>query len=132
MPLGEKQLPVDVTSTNPTPGTSEDEVVRSGQQLRESRDEETLDNTRTSLAESIDRPPGPDEGLSPAKTYDPLSFPVIALLMCASVFGVLARLGLSALMSYPGHSVFPLAYAQAVGCLVMGFALGMKEEIGQL
>jgi hypothetical protein len=35
-------------------------------------------------------------------------------------------------MNYDGHAVFPLAYAQAVGCLVMGFALGLKESIGQM
>ncbi|KAF8913957.1 CrcB-like protein-domain-containing protein [Gymnopilus junonius] len=51
--------------------------------------------------------------------------------MPASVFGVLARLGMVALMTYGGDSVFPLAYAQALGCLVMGFALRLKEPIGQ-
>lgn len=67
-----------------------------------------------------------------SEAYAPISFPVIVLLMPASVFGVLARLGLVALMNYDGHAVFPLAYAQAVGCLVMGFGLGLKEPIGQM
>jgi hypothetical protein len=48
------------------------------------------------------------------------------------VFGVLARLGLVALMNYDGQAVFPLAYPQAVGCLVMGFGLGFKAQIGQM
>jgi len=86
----------------------------------------------TLRAETVERPPGSDEGIPPSKTYSPLSFPVIALLMPASVFGVLVRLGLVALMNYDGHAVFPLAYAQAVGCLVMGFGLGLKEPIGQM
>ncbi|KAI0774226.1 CrcB-like protein-domain-containing protein [Fomes fomentarius] len=78
---------------------------------------------------SIDRPPS--EKLPPSKTYRPLSFPVLALLMPASIFGVLARLGLQAITTYDGRSIFPLAWIQAAGCLVMGFALGMKEPFGR-
>jgi hypothetical protein len=94
----------------------------------------TLPKTETLRAKTVERPPGDDEleGIPASKTYAPLSFPVIALLMPASVFGVLARLGLVALMNYDGHAVFPLAYAQAVGCLIMGFGLGLKEPIGQM
>jgi len=92
----------------------------------------TSDATETLRVETVERPPGIDEGIPPSKTYSPLSFPVIVLLMPASVFGVLVRLGLVALMNYDGHAVFPLAYAQAVGCLVMGFGLGLKEPIGQM
>jgi fluoride exporter len=50
--------------------------------------------------------------------------------MPASVFGVLARLGLQALGSYDGRSIFPLAYPQAVGCLIMGIVLPLKDTIG--
>ena len=78
---------------------------------------------------SVDRPPS--EHLPPAKIYHPLSFSVIALLMPASIFGVLARLGLQALVTYDGESVFPLAYIQALGCFVMGMGLGMKEPLGK-
>lgn len=95
-------------------------------------DADTIDAIETHQAETVDRPPGSDEGIPPSKTYAPLSFPVIALLMQASVFGVLARLGLVALMNYDGRSVFALAYAQAVGCLVMGFGVGLKEPFGQM
>jgi hypothetical protein len=87
------------------------------------------DANATLQAETVERLP---RGIPPLTTYGPLSFPVVVLLMPASVFGVLARLGLVALMSYDDHSVFPLAYAQAVGCLVMGFALELKEPMGQL
>ncbi|KAJ7095447.1 CrcB-like protein-domain-containing protein [Mycena belliarum] len=48
-----------------------------------------------------------------------------------SVFGVLARLGLSALATYSGQSIFPLAYAQATGCLIMGFCLALKEPFSR-
>ncbi|KAF8165286.1 CrcB-like protein-domain-containing protein [Crassisporium funariophilum] len=51
--------------------------------------------------------------------------------MPAAVFGALARLGLIALMTYDGNSVFPLVYVQAVGCLIMGFGLRLKEPLGQ-
>ncbi|KAI0053010.1 hypothetical protein FA95DRAFT_1509401 [Auriscalpium vulgare] len=83
----------------------------------------------SSLA-SIDRPPSRDEKLPPAKVYHPMSPAVLALLMPASVFGVLARLGVVALVNYDGRSIFPLAYAQGIGCLIMGTALRLKDPIG--
>lgn len=81
---------------------------------------------------TIDRPPDELEGLPPAKVYRPYSVHVFALLMPASIFGVLARLGLQALVTYDGQSVFPLAYVQATGCFIMGVALGMKTPFGNL
>lgn len=81
---------------------------------------------------SIDRPPSSKDGLPPSEVYHPLSIHVLALLMPASIFGVLARLGLLALASYDGQSIFPLAYVQSVGCLIMGFAIVMKEPLGRL
>jgi hypothetical protein len=83
-------------------------------------------------AEQVDILPGEEEGIPSSKIYEPLSFPVIALLMAPAVFGVLARLALVALATYNGESVFPLAYAQALGCLIMGFSLRLKEPLGQL
>ena len=81
---------------------------------------------------SADRPPSDVERLPPAKVYHPFSPHVIALLMPASIFGALARVGLLALTTYDGRAIFPLAWVQAAGCMIMGFALGMKEPIGQL
>lgn len=81
---------------------------------------------------SIDRPPSDDESLPPSKIYHPLSIPVLALLVPASIFGVLARLGLQALVTYDGQSIFPLAYIQATGCFIMGIGLGVKEPFGNL
>jgi hypothetical protein len=81
---------------------------------------------------SIDRPPTVMEPTTqgPPRVYHPFSPAVIALLMPASVFGVLARLGLQALGTYDGKSIFPLAYPQGVGCLIMGIALPLKDTIG--
>ena len=92
----------------------------------------TLRAERVDDAERVDIIPGAEEGIPSFKIYDPLSFPVIALLMAPAVFGVLARLGLVALATYNGESVFPLAYVQALGCLIMGFCLRLKEPLGQL
>src|SRR5579859_1896036 len=38
-----------------------------------------------------------------------------------SIWGALARIGLSALSHYPGQPTFELIWAQFVGCMVMGF-----------
>ena len=92
----------------------------------------TLHAERVDDAERVDILPGEEEGIPLSKIYEPLSFPVIALLMAPAVFGVLARLGLVALATCNGESVFPLAYVQALGCLIMGFCLRLKEPLGQL
>lgn len=68
----------------------------------------------------------------PPKVYPPFAYPVIISLIPGSIFGVLARLGLLALTNYEDHSIFPLAWVQGAGCLVMGFALGLREQIGAL
>jgi CrcB protein len=65
----------------------------------------------------------------PPRIYHPFSLAVIAPLMPTAVFGTLARLGLQALATYDGRSIFPLAYVQAVGCLIMGIALPLKDTI---
>ena len=63
------------------------------------------------------------------KVYSQFSVAVLAGLMAPSVFGGLARLGILALTSHDGHAIFPLAWVQSIGCLIMGFALGWKEPI---
>ena len=98
-------------------------------------DEEGIEDAE-SLA-SISAPPDEEqveegsimEG-PPPKVYSPFSPPVIASLMASSIFGVLARLGLLALTTYDGKAIFPLAWVQGAGCLIMGFALGLKDQIG--
>ena len=82
---------------------------------------------------SIDRPPSKAEVKEPeALVFTPYSPEVLLLLAPASIFGVLARLGLLALFKYDGESIFPLAYPQALGCLFMGMALILKEPLGNL
>lgn len=81
-------------------------------------------------ADTLDRPPDEEEAIPQSKLYRPLDLPVLLILAPASMLGVLARLGIIALATFEGNSIFPLAYAQAVGCLVMGFALRLKEPLG--
>lgn len=99
------------------------------QHLHQSEGSHTTDST----LERIEQPPAEDEGIKPQwKIYPPLSFAVLVLLVPASILGTLARLGLLAMTTYDGESIFPLAYVQALGCLIMGFAIRLKEPIGQL
>ena len=44
-----------------------------------------------------------------------------ALVAFGSLWGLLARLGLTGLNTYDGKSIAPLVWAQAVGCVVMGY-----------
>ncbi|KAF5363819.1 hypothetical protein D9756_000437 [Leucocoprinus leucothites] len=96
------------------------------------QDEDIADLEASQVAETIEQPPAEREGIKPQyKVYRPLSFSVVVLLAPASILGTLARLGLLALTTYDGESIFPLAYVQALGCLIMGFGLRLKEPIGQ-
>lgn len=81
---------------------------------------------------SIDRPPSREEKVTApaARVYHPFHPEVLALLAPAAVFGLLARLGLQALVKYDGESIFPLAYVQSIGCLIMGFTLRLKDPLG--
>jgi hypothetical protein len=123
-------------SQKPIPGriavdTHDDE--RHHQQDPRDDVENILQRTPTQIAEVIERPPTEAEGIKPQwKVYPPLSFSVLVLLVPASILGTLARLGLQAMTKYDGESIFPLAYVQALGCLIMGFGLRLKEPIGQL
>lgn len=89
---------------------------------------------------SINGPPSESEvergsiqgDFPPSKVYTAFSIPVLSSLAPASVLGALARLGLESITTYDGRAIFPLAWAQAAGCLIMGFALGLKDQIGGL
>ncbi|KAL7419366.1 hypothetical protein Q5752_006204 [Cryptotrichosporon argae] len=52
-----------------------------------------------------------------------------SVLALAAMLGTLARLGLESLGTYDGHVIYQLAWAQGVGCGVMGLALARKNEI---
>jgi hypothetical protein len=81
----------------------------------------------SSSGETADKAfPAPPPSPQSPSALDPLT---LSLLATFSLLGCLARLGLSALFSYAGDSIFPLVWAQAVGCLLMGLALGQKTAL---
>jgi len=82
-------------------------------------------------AETIDRPPDEDQDIRKSKVYRPYDLPVLLILAPASILGVLCRLGLVALTTFEGSSVFALGYVNALGCLIMGFGLSMKGPLGE-
>jgi fluoride exporter len=82
--------------------------------------------------ETAEQPPEECISPRPPKPSNPLSLDVIVLLIPSSILGALTRLGLIALGNYDGASIFPLMYVQAIGCLIMGFAVGLKEPFGHL
>ncbi|KAH6915364.1 CrcB-like protein-domain-containing protein [Coprinopsis sp. MPI-PUGE-AT-0042] len=84
----------------------------------------------TRHAETIDRPPNENEGIGPPKVYRPFDLPVLLILAPASILGLLARLGLQALTSFPGQSAFSLLYVQGLGCFIMGMGLRLKGPLG--
>jgi hypothetical protein len=90
------------------------------QSIADARSLATLERVSTG-SDSIAQPP--------SSVFHPFSPAVVALLMPASIFGTLTRLGLQALATYDGKAIFPLAYPQAVGCLIMGIALPLKDTI---
>jgi len=53
-------------------------------------------------------------------------FVVACWITFSAIWGLLARMGLEALSTYPGQPVFPLIWPQFVGCAVMGFLLQDK------
>lgn len=57
---------------------------------------------------------------------------VLGLLTFSSIWGTLAREGLIALNTYDGRSISPTIWAQAVGCLVMGWTVANKPALEQL
>lgn len=89
------------------------------------------DAEETYEAETIDRPPDEDQGIQKSKVYGPYDLPILLILAPASILGVLCRLGLQALTTFDGSSVFALGYVNAFGCLIMGFGLSMKGPLGQ-
>lgn len=54
---------------------------------------------------------------------------ILGLLAFAAIWGTLTRLGLVALNTYDGSSITPVIWAQAVGCLVMGWTIANKAAL---
>jgi len=62
----------------------------------------------------------------------PTSFEALTLLIPGTVLGLLARLGVEHLDSYPNAAIFSLAWVQGLGCVAMGAALGQKITLTKL
>ena len=62
----------------------------------------------------------------------PTSFESLTLLIPGTILGLLARLGIQHLDSYPNAAIFSLAWVQGLGCLAMGAALGQKITLTKL
>jgi len=70
---------------------------------------------------------------APNPSYSsPTSFEALTLLIPGTILGLLARLGIWHLDNYPDAAIFSLAWVQALGCLVMGAALGQKITLTNL
>ena len=54
---------------------------------------------------------------------------ILSLLMFASIWGTLTREGLVALNTYSGMSIKPVIWAQAFGCLVMGWTVANRAPL---
>ncbi|KAI9017957.1 CrcB-like protein-domain-containing protein [Phycomyces nitens] len=54
---------------------------------------------------------------------------IVGAIVPMSILGVLIRIGLQRLETYPGAPVFGLVYAQWVGCFIMGIAVKNKNAI---
>jgi hypothetical protein len=124
VPLTEQFVPKDrdnvPVADKDYPFTTGIEVALARQSTADARTLASVDRLSTESDASIP---------TPSKVYHPFSPAVVALLMPASIFGTLARLGLQALATYDGKAIFPLAYPQAIGCLIMGIALPLKDAI---
>lgn len=87
--------------------------------------------------EDVDRvyPPAPHflikgEGPPDTTSYRVLRhLAVVSVISFAAIWGLLAREGLVALNTYSGRSVEPTIWAQAVGCLVMGWTVANREDL---
>lgn len=70
---------------------------------------------------------------SPKRIYSWLEYTTsLSLLGILSFWGTLIRLGLSALGTYEGQSVFPLIWAQIMGCFLMGMFTVRKRCIEEM
>ncbi|GAA5881084.1 hypothetical protein JCM16303_004670 [Sporobolomyces ruberrimus] len=135
MSTEELALPRRVTSSQPQQAEQ-----RQGRDARHSPRRDTTEKTsngpsprRSSLStpSSTSSPPRLDEShpfLEP--TYPVLS--TCSLLIFATIWGVLARLGLEWLGTFAESKVFAIVWAQIVGCLVMGFVTERKKEIDSI
>ncbi|GAA5940451.1 FluC/FEX family fluoride channel [Sporobolomyces koalae] len=63
-------------------------------------------------------------------TYPALS--IYSMMMFATIWGVLARLGLEWIGGFAEREVFAVIWAQIVGCIVMGFVVERSKQIEEI
>jgi len=91
-------------------------------------------STSTSTSNHFSPPPlqfPAENAPAPAPSNQPLlrHLAALSLITFFSIWGTLTREGLVALNTYNGNSVKPLIWAQAVGCLAMGWCIGNQKQI---
>ncbi|TPX76188.1 hypothetical protein CcCBS67573_g02546 [Chytriomyces confervae] len=59
-------------------------------------------------------------------------WPTLGLIVFFSILGALVRVGVVQLNTFPNEPVFPLVWAQIVGCLIYGFCASRKKEIASI
>ncbi|ORZ07521.1 CrcB-like protein-domain-containing protein [Lobosporangium transversale] len=74
----------------------------------------------------------PAAGASPLTLRPPrISILTPALIIPFSILGLLIRLGLVSIETFPGQQVFALAWPQFIGCMFMGLFVSTREWINQ-
>ncbi|GAA5986841.1 hypothetical protein JCM5350_005259 [Sporobolomyces pararoseus] len=116
-------------TTNSTPSDNltrhRDDSEQLEQVLVSSRNTEK--KSSHALKDSRARPPFDSSHPLLQPTYPLLS--TYSLLILATIWGVLARLGLEWIGTFAEGQVFSVIWAQIVGCLVMGFVTDRKKGI---
>lgn len=109
------------------------EDARKGQEVPLPREDYSSASFRGEAGRQLE-PTAPNS--APACAVEPSSarrllreLAIISLLAFAAIWGTLTREGLVALNTYSGQSISPLIWAQAIGCLVMGWAVANKEAL---
>jgi fluoride ion exporter CrcB/FEX len=67
------------------------------------------------------------EAEAPTLQLNENKLPIFAALVPVSILGALIRIGLNQLETYNGAPVYGLAYAQFIGCVIMGVAVKKKD-----
>ena len=98
------------------------DVVANGGAVKVERDTEA-----GASAAGLDDPADPDIAEPPAHWAQAPA--VVGLVVVGSIWGVLIRLGLTAIWTFAGTPVRPLLWSQIVGCALMGFFVASKKGI---
>ncbi|KAK9485822.1 CrcB-like protein-domain-containing protein [Lipomyces starkeyi] len=118
--INEVESPVEL-GPDDKPGTLERRLSQASARVAlEQREQKKTESITPSQL-----PPSPTKSWYHSDKYDIAE--VVLWLIFFTILGVLARLGLIALESYPGNSVDPLVWVQFAGCVVMGFLAESKN-----